>query len=143
MAASRVPCSKCGAMNSRQDPVCLGCGARFTVPPAPAPARSAPQLAPDEMCTRCFSVLLPARQFDTRNTLGGVDGGVGPQYAGSLGTTGMAARELSGLLWVMDFFANLVLGSILKKNFDRRLRAALLEAPNSLCCPSCRAIVRR
>ena len=55
----------------------------------------------------------------------------------------MAARELSGLMWIFDTLANLLVGSIIAKNFQRRLQSALREAPNSLCCPSCRAIVRR
>ncbi len=122
--------------------MCLGCGARFAPRPAAAPVRAAPQYAPDEMCMRCFGVLLPASQFDTRGMLGGVES-AGPQYAGGIGTTGMVARELSGILWFMDFMMNLLVGSIIKKNFDRRLQQALKEAPHSLCCPSCRAIVRR
>jgi len=141
MATSRVPCPQCGALNFAQDPQCLGCGSRFAA--RPVPVRAAPQYAPDEMCMRCFSVLLPARQFDTSNTLGGVEDGVKMQFGGSIHGPGMAARELSGVLWVMDFFANLLLGGIIKKNFDRRLKLALAEAPHSLCCPSCRTIVRR
>ena len=149
MATSRVSCPQCGAMNFVQDPQCLGCGVRFTrqpaaaVPAAPA-ARAARLYAPDEMCMRCFSVLLPAAHFDTSNTLGGTDDGSRMQFGGGMmGGPQMAARELSGLIWVMDFLANLLVGGIIKKNFDKRLKAALAEAPNSLCCPSCRAIVRR
>ena len=143
MAASRVPCPQCGTLNFAQDPMCLGCGARFAPRPTAAPVRAAPQYAPDEMCMRCFGVLLPASQFDTRGMLGGVENSTGPQFGGGIGTTGMAARELSGALWLMDLLMNLLVGGILKKNFDRRLRQVLKEAPNSLCCPSCRAIVRR
>ena len=144
MAASRLPCPQCGTLNFAQDSLCLGCGCRFLPRPAPTPTRAAAvQYAPDEMCTRCFGVLLPAAQFDTRNTLGGVEDGVKPQFGGGIGGPGMAARELSGLLMIMDLLANLVVGGIIKKNFDKRLQQALREAPNSLCCPSCRAIVRR
>ncbi len=143
MASSRVPCPQCGTLNFAQDPVCLGCGAKFAPRPAAAPVRAAaPQYAPDEMCLRCFGVLLPASQFDTRNMAGGVDdsirtGGIG------IGGPAMAARELSGIIWFFDLITNLLVGSIIKKNFDRRLQQALREHPNSLCCPSCRAIVRR
>ena len=144
MATSRVPCPQCGALNFAQDPQCLGCGTHFVrQPAAPAAVRAAPLYAPDEMCMRCFSVLLPAAHFDTSNTVGGTDDGSRMQFGGGMCGPGMAARELSGVLWVMDFLANLLVGSIIKKNFDKRLKAALAEAPNSLCCPSCRAIVKR
>lgn len=143
MASSRVPCPQCGTLNFAQDPMCLGCGARFAPRPAAAPVRAAPQYAPDEMCLRCFGVLLPAAQFDTRGMLGGVEDGSRMSFGGGIGGPGMAARELSGIMWFLDLMMNLLVGGILKKNFDRRLRQALQEAPNSLCCPSCRAIVRR
>jgi len=148
MVTSRVPCPQCGALNFVQDPQCLGCGIRFTrqmpLPAAPPAVRAAPLYAPDEMCMRCFSVLLPAAHFDTSNTLGGTSDGVQMQFGGGMmGGPQMAARELSGVLWLMDFIANLLVGSIIKKNFDKRLKAVLAEAPNSLCCPSCRTIVRR
>lgn len=143
MASSRVPCPQCGTLNFAQDALCLGCGARFAPRPAAVPVRAAPQYAPDEMCMRCFGVLLPAAQFDTKNMGGGIENSTGPQYGGGLGTTGMAVRELSGIMWFMDFLMNLLVGGILKKNFDRRLQQALKEAPHLLCCPSCRAIVRR
>ena len=142
MASSRVPCPQCGTLNFAQDALCLGCGARFAPRPAAAPVGAAPQYGPDEMCMRCFRVLLPASQFDTRGMLGGVES-TGPQYGGGISTTGMAVRELSGIMWFMDFMMNLLVGSIIKKNFDRRLQQALKEAPHSLCCPSCRAIIRR
>ena len=148
MATSRVSCPQCGAFNFAQDLQCLGCGIRFTrqppLPAAPPAVRTAPLYAPDEMCMRCFSVLLPAAHFDTSNTLGGTDDGSRMQFSGGMiGGPQMAARELSGVLWLMGFIANLLVGSIIKKNFDKRLKAVLAEAPNSLCCPSCRAIVRR
>ena len=148
MVTSHIPCPQCGALNFVQDPQCLGCGIRFTrqmpLPAAPAAVRAAPLYAPDEMCMRCFSVLLPAAHFDTSNTLGGTDDGSRMQFGGGMmGGPQMAARELSGVLWLMDFIANLLVGSIIKKNFDKRLKAVLAEAPNSLCCPSCRVIVRR
>ena len=148
MATSRVSCPQCGAFNFAQDLQCLGCGIRFTrqppLPAAPPAVRTAPLYAPDEMCMRCFSVLLPAAHFDTSNTLGGTDDGSRMQFSGGMiGGPQMAARELFGVLWLMDFIANLLVGSIIKKNFDKRLEAVLAEAPNSLCCPSCRAIVRR
>ena len=148
MVTSHIPCPQCGALNFVQDPQCLGCGIRFTrhppMPAAPPAVRAAPLYAPDEMCMRCFSVLLPAAHFDTSNTLGGTSDGVQMQFGGGMmGGPQMAARELSGVLWLMDFIANLLVGSIIKKNFDKRLKAVLAEAPNSLCCPSCRTIVRR
>lgn len=148
MATSRVSCPQCGAFNFAQDLQCLGCGIRFTrqppLPAAPPAVRTAPLYAPDEMCMRCFSVLLPAAHFDTSNTLGGTDDGSRMQFSGGMiGGPQMAARELFGVLWLMGFIANLLVGSIIKKNFDKRLKAVLAEAPNSLCCPSCRAIVRR
>ena len=141
-ATPRVPCPKCGTPNFPQDPVCLGCGCRFTVRPTPSPPPRAVQYAPDEMCLRCTGVLLPAAQFDTSNTLGGIDAGM-RSFGGGIGSPGMVARELSGVLWVLDFLANLLVGSIIAKNFQKRLQAALREYPNSLCCPSCRAIVKR
>ena len=57
-----------------------------------------------------------------------------------IGSPGMAARELSG---VLDFFASLLVGSIIAENFQKRLQASLREYLNSLCCSSCRAIVKR
>lgn len=143
MASSRVPCPQCGTLNFAQDALCLGCGARFAPRPAAAPVRAAPQYAPDEMCLRCTGVLLPASQFDTRNMLGGVEDDSRMGFGGGIGGPGMAARELSGMIGFMDLVMNLLVGGILKKNFDRRLQQVLKEAPNSLCCPSCRAIVRR
>jgi len=43
----------------------------------------------------------------------------------------------------MDVPAQMLLGSIQAKMFQKRLHPALQEAPHSLCCPSCRNIVRR
>ena len=144
MASSRVPCPQCGAMNFAQDPVCLGCGRRFAPAVAAARAPAGPTLAPDEMCLRCFSVLLPAAQFDTRNMGGsGTSDGVSMRFVGGVGGPAGAARGAGAAFGLMDLLANLLLGAILKKNFDRRLRAALIEAPHSLCCPSCRTIYRR
>ena len=142
-ALSRIPCPQCGTLNLAQDALCLGCGCRFSGRPAPPASRPAPQFAPDEMCLRCSGVLLPAAQFDTSGTFGGIEGPGSPLIGGGMGGPAMAARELSGLLWVFDTLANLLVGGIIAKNFQRRLRIALREAPNSLCCPSCRAIVRR
>ncbi len=63
--ASRLPCPQCGTLYA-QDAQCLGCGCRFApASPSPVAARKPEQYAPDEMCTRCYGVLLPAAQFDT------------------------------------------------------------------------------
>ena len=143
MAGSRIPCPQCGTMNYPQDAQCLGCGCRFAPRPTASAPVAPPQFAPDEMCPRCYGVLLPASQFDARNTVGGVDSGGQMGYVGGVGSPGMAARELSGVLWLLDTLANLLVGGIIAKNFQRRLQTALKEAPHSLCCPSCRSIVRR
>lgn len=122
--------------------MCLGCGSRFAPRPA-APARAAmpqtamPQYAPDEMCMRCFGVLLPATQFDTRNMLGGIETSNGAALGGRAG------RELTGGFIFLEMLAHLLFGAIQAKHFDKRLQQALREYPHSLCCPSCRSIVRR
>ena len=142
MAASRLPCPQCGTLNYAQDAQCLGCGCRFApAAPAPAAARKPEQYAPDETCTRCYGVLLPAAQFDTSGLAGGIDSSVGGGGYG--GTLGRDARAIGGALNFMDMIAHMLLGSIQAKMFQRRLHRTLQEAPHSLCCPSCRNIVRR
>ena len=119
------------------------CGCRFAPQARPAPAARQPeQYAPDEMCRRCCGVLLPAAQFDTSGLLGGIDSGAGGAALG-----GRTGREIAGTLGFMDMLAQMALGGIQAKLFQRRLQRTLQEAPHSLCCPACcpacRTIVRR
>jgi len=84
---------------------------------------------------------LPAAQFDTSGMFGGIDSGVGGGgYGGGLGRD---ARAVASAFGFMDMMAQMLLGSIQAKMFQRRLHRTLQEAPHSLCCPSCRSIVRR